>query len=80
MASCRPIVATNLPAISEILSDKINALLVGPDSADSLFEGIKRVLEDEALAEKISLQSASDVKNYTWEERVKKILNGLDGF
>jgi glycosyltransferase involved in cell wall biosynthesis len=80
MASCRPIVATNLPAIAEILSDKINALLVGPDSADSLFEGIKRVLEDEALGEKISLQSASDVKNYTWEERVKKILNGLDGF
>jgi glycosyltransferase involved in cell wall biosynthesis len=80
MASCRPIVATNLPAISEILSDKINALLVDPDSADSLFKGIKMVLEDEALAEKISLQSAADVKNYTWEERVKKILNGLDGF
>lgn len=79
MASCRPIVATNLPAISEILNDKINALLVDPDSVDSLIEGIKRVLEDKALAEKISLQSAADVKNYTWEERAKKILTGLAG-
>jgi glycosyltransferase involved in cell wall biosynthesis len=80
MASCRPIVATNLPTISEILHDDINAVVVDSNSVDSLFEGIKRVLEDEALATKIALQSAADVGRYTWEERVKKILNGFAGF
>ncbi len=80
MASCRPIVATDLPTVSEILHDNINAVVVDPDSVDSLFEGIKRVLEDEALATKIALQSAADVGSYTWEERVKKILNGFVGF
>jgi glycosyltransferase involved in cell wall biosynthesis len=80
MASCRPIVATDLPTVSEILHDNINAVVVDPDSVDSLFEGIKRVLEDEALATKIALQSAADVGRYTWEERVKKILNGFAGF
>lgn len=80
MASCRPIVATNLPAISEILHDNVNAVIVDPDSVDSLFEGIKRVLEDEALADRIALRCADNARNYTWEERVKRILDGLNGF
>jgi len=77
MASRRPIVATALPTIKEILEDSRNSLLVIPDSVDSLVNGIKRVLEDCNLAERISLQAACDVKKYTWEERVKKILSGL---
>jgi glycosyltransferase involved in cell wall biosynthesis len=80
MASCRPIVATNLPTISEILDDNINAVVVDSNSVDSLFEGIKRVLDDEALAAKIALRSAADAGHYTWEERAKKVLNGLEGF
>lgn len=77
MAASRPIVATELPSIKEVLKDGRNALLVRPDSPDSLLEGIRRVLEDRTLAERLSLQAASDVKKYTWEERVKRILNGL---
>ena len=80
MASRRPIVATNLPTVSEILHDNINAVVVDPDSVDSLYQGIKGVLEDEALGTKIAVQAAADVERYTWEERVKKILNGFDGF
>jgi glycosyltransferase involved in cell wall biosynthesis len=77
MASRRPIVATSLPSIKEILKDGSNALLVGPDDVDLLVKGIKRVLEDHALAEKLAAQAGSDVKKYTWEKRVKRILNGL---
>ena len=77
MASCRPIVATALPTVKEILEDERNALLVDPDSVDLLVNAIKRILEDTILAEQLALQAASDVKKYTWEERVKKILNGL---
>ena len=77
MASRRPIVATSLSTIKEILEDGSNALLVEPDDADLLTEGIKRVLEDRALAEKLAIRAASDVKKYTWEERVKRMLNGL---
>jgi len=79
MAASRPIVATELPSIKEILEDGSNALLVRPDSLDSLSNGIKRVLEDHGLAERLALQAASDVKKYTWEERVKRILSGLHG-
>lgn len=78
MASCRPIVATSLPSIKEILEDGINALLVKPDDVELLVKCIQRVLEDQALAEKLAIQAASDVKKYTWEKRVKRILNGLE--
>jgi glycosyltransferase involved in cell wall biosynthesis len=78
MASRRPIVATSLSTVKEILEDGGNALLVEPDDAELLGRGIKRVLEDHTLAEKLAIQAASDVKKYTWEERVKRILNGLE--
>jgi glycosyltransferase involved in cell wall biosynthesis len=77
MASRRPIVATSLSTIKEILEDGGNALLVEPDDVELLAKGIKRVLEDPALAEKLAIQAGSDVKKYTWEERAKRILNGL---
>ncbi len=72
MAAGRPIVATNLPSITEILNDN-NAVLVTPDNPSSLADGIIRVLKDKELAEKISSHTLMDVKNYTWENRAKKI-------
>jgi glycosyltransferase involved in cell wall biosynthesis len=77
MASRRPIVATSISSIKEILEDDRNALLIDPDSSDSLFNGIKKVLEDPLFAEKIAHQAASDARKYTWENRINKILNGL---
>jgi len=77
MASRRPIVATALPSVKEILEDGKNALIVEPNSEDSLYYGIKRALDDRELAERLALQASNDARNYTWEERAKKILNGL---
>ncbi len=75
MASRRPVVATAIPSVCEILEDGVNSILVKPDSADSLFEGIKRVLDNPGLAEKIAQRALEDVKGYTWESRAKKLLN-----
>jgi len=77
MASRRPIVATSLPSIKEVLEHRRNAFLVEPDDTEQLVNGIRTILEDDDLATKLASQAASDVKNYTWEERVKKILNGI---
>jgi len=74
MASGRPIVATSIPSVSEILEDGVNALLVPPDSSGALAAGIKRALEDPALADALSVRAASDAAGYTWEERAKKLL------
>jgi glycosyltransferase involved in cell wall biosynthesis len=77
MASGRPILATSLPSVSEILQDGVNAVLVEPDSAQAILDGIQKILGDPALAGRISERALSDVKAYSWEERAKKLL-GLE--
>ena len=73
MASKIPIVASDLPSIREILNEG-NAILVQPDNPQALAEGIRKILENKNLAEKISEQAYKDVQNYTWDKRAKRII------
>jgi glycosyltransferase involved in cell wall biosynthesis len=74
MAAGRPIVATDFPAVREILRDGENALLAAPDRADALARGLTRALEDRSFAESLARRAAQDVKRFTWEERARSIL------
>ena len=74
MVSRRPIVASNLPSLREVLNEK-NAMLVRPDSAADLAEGIRVVLADQAQAHLLSEQAFKDVQKYTWQKRAKMILS-----
>ncbi len=72
MAAKKPIISSDLPSLREVLNEG-NAILVKPDSPEELAEGIKKALENPGLANKISEQAFLDVKQYTWDNRVKKI-------
>lgn len=74
MAAGVPIVAADLLSIREILSEK-NAILVEPDNADSLANGIQKALEDEELSAKIARAAKEDTKEFTWDKRAKRILD-----
>ncbi len=74
MAARRPIVASDLPSLREVLNDA-NALLVTPDDASALADGVKQVLGDPALAERISQTAFRDAHHYTWEKRAHGILD-----
>lgn len=74
MTSQKPIVASDLPSIREILN-KNNAILVVPDSSHSLAEGILKALKNKDLSGIISQKAYSDVREYTWQKRAEKILN-----
>jgi glycosyltransferase involved in cell wall biosynthesis len=73
MASGRPIVASDLPSLREILNEK-NSVLVNPNNPRALAEGIIKVLTNKLLAEKIAARALADVKNYTWQKRAEKII------
>jgi glycosyltransferase involved in cell wall biosynthesis len=73
MASKRPIIATNLLSIREVLNEK-NAIIVEPDNPESLSLAIKNVLEDKDLSAKISERAFQEVKKYSWEKRVEGIM------
>lgn len=74
MASGVPIVASDLPSIREILNEN-NAVLIESDNPIELATGIKEVLDDKNLAERISRQARLDVIKYTWEKRAENIIN-----
>lgn len=74
MASKRPIIATDLPSVREILNEN-NAFLVEPGNTKSLAEVIGRALENKSESNQIAERAFLDVQNYTWEKRVEKIIN-----
>ena len=73
MASDRPIIASDLPNIKEVLNEN-NAIFFKPDNSQDLAKKIESVLNNKNLVDKISQQAYQDVKNYTWDKRAKKIL------
>jgi len=73
MASRRPIVASDLPVIREVLNHG-NAILVEPGNPEALAEGICVVLDNEELADRIVEKAYSEVYQYTWLMRAKGIL------
>lgn len=76
MASGTPIIATRLPSIEEILHPG-NALLVPPDDAQALSEGITKVLSDKTFATSIAIQGRKDVEQYTWQAHAEALLRFL---
>ena len=77
MAAQKPIVASDLPSIREILNDN-NAVLVEPDNPQSLAKAINQTLKNPDFSAKIAAQAYQDVQEYTWQKRVKKILNFIN--
>jgi glycosyltransferase involved in cell wall biosynthesis len=72
MASGRPIVASDLPSLREVLTDA-NAILVTPDDASALAQGIERACTDDG--QKRARQALVDVAQYTWEQRAQKVIH-----
>jgi glycosyltransferase involved in cell wall biosynthesis len=76
MASGRPIVASNLPSLREVLRDGENALLVEPGNPQALTAGIERIKNDPPLGARLAEQAAKDVREFTWTRRAGR-LEGL---
>ena len=62
----RPIVASDLPEIREILSEGASALLAPPGNVKALKEAILTVLHDEKLAAKMSEQNLQFAQKESW--------------
>lgn len=77
MASGRPIIVSDLPALREVLNDK-NALFFKPENSDDLARAIKMLKASKTLGFHLSRQALADVKNYTWTGRVKNILSAIE--
>jgi glycosyltransferase involved in cell wall biosynthesis len=73
MAAGRPIVASDLPSIREVLTNEQNALLVPPGNPPALTAAIRRIKDDRELGARLAARALEDVREYTWAKRAERL-------
>lgn len=76
MASGRPIVASDVPSLREILNDE-NALFVSPDDPHAIAAGVQQLVQDPVKAKRIADRAMSEVTKYSWTTRAARIVSFL---
>jgi glycosyltransferase involved in cell wall biosynthesis len=77
MAAGRPIIASCLPPLREILEDGKTALLVEPDRVEAWVQAIERLQNDRALASRLASGAKSLAARFSWRERALGIARAL---
>jgi glycosyltransferase involved in cell wall biosynthesis len=79
MAMGRPIVASRLDQIGEVLVDEETALLVPPGDVDALASAIARLIADSELRARLGAAArARAVEAHTWRAHTRRILDALE--
>jgi glycosyltransferase involved in cell wall biosynthesis len=73
MAAGRAIVASDLPALGEVLTDGVNALLVPAGDADALARAMTRIIGDRALAERLGQAAFDAAADFGWDRRAERL-------
>jgi glycosyltransferase involved in cell wall biosynthesis len=71
------VVASDLPSIREIVRHDRDALLVPPDDARALADGLERVLTDDDLRSRLAAAGRETARSYHWSERARRVLEFL---
>ncbi len=72
MASCRPVVASDLPALREMVSEGVTGSLVPPGNPSALAAAIDRLLEDGEARSRMGFAGRSMVlRSRTWERNAR---------
>ncbi len=74
MASGRPIVASSIPSIREIV-DEHSAYLVIPDDPQALAQAIQEVVSNSSKYEALAQKAYSKVLDHTWDKRAARIVS-----
>src|SRR5690606_28470778 len=78
MAAGRPIVASDLHALREVLRHDENALLVAPDSPAALAEALRRLIDGRELSRRLAQRARQDAAEYGWDTRALRLEGVLD--
>jgi len=72
MALGKPVIATNVGGIPEIVKDGVNGILVPPKSPKSVSEALEKLLANIELRKKLAEAAIESVKDYSWSKIAKK--------
>jgi len=73
LAMGRPIVASDLPAFREVLTDGRDAILVEPGSAQAIADAIRAILADRRLAISLAKCARETALDYSWDRRAGRL-------
>jgi len=75
MASSRPLVASNMPIVRELVREDVDALLFSPNDPDDLARQVLALLTDLELSQRLSDSATGRVlSKFTWHESQKKLV------
>jgi len=75
MAAGRPLLASNLPIVRELVREGLDALLFSPDDPEDLARQALALLEDFDLSERLAASaSRRALTQFTWHEAQKKLV------
>jgi glycosyltransferase involved in cell wall biosynthesis len=78
MAAGRPIVASGVGQIANVLEDERSALLVPPDDTDALCDAILRLVDDACLRSRLGQTArVAAVERHTWRQNAERVLAAL---
>jgi glycosyltransferase involved in cell wall biosynthesis len=75
LAAAKPIIASNLPSILEILKHGQNALIAEPDDTDSWSACVSSLVDNLALRQKLGMAARFTAEHHTWEKRATRIMD-----
>lgn len=75
MGSGRPMIASDLPVLREVLRHGSNALLADPDELEAWVAAIHALAADGSLRQSLAAQARDDLtRHYSWDRRAERIL------
>ena len=77
MMAEKPIVATNVGGVSEVVEDTVNGLLVPPDDVQLMVQAISRIVHDSGFARSIAKVGMDYARTNFSQERYIKELHGF---
>jgi glycosyltransferase involved in cell wall biosynthesis len=80
MASSRPLVASNMPIVRELVREDVDALLFSPNDPEDLARQVLALLQDYDLSKRLA-GSATEraLTNFTWHAAQKKLVKVYSG-
>jgi len=75
MASGRPIIASRLPSIQQVLKHETNAVLIDPGDAVVFTEVVQSLAKDDYLSKRLAKVALADVSKHTWRQRAVRIVD-----
>ncbi|MCB9897160.1 MAG: glycosyltransferase family 4 protein [Planctomycetes bacterium] len=77
MATGRPLLATDLPSLREVLEHGRDSHLVPPDDPAAMAAGLRALLDDPERAERLAATAREEVEAYDWLARGRQVARFL---